>query len=54
MQDFMTKQGGLVAVAGRSFLDWMFKNSTEGRETLLGKSSKLARAGWQIQHKGGL
>jgi hypothetical protein len=52
MKDMMTKQGGLVAVAGRSFLDWVFKNSSDGREMLLGKSSRLARAGWQIKHKG--
>jgi len=52
MQDFMTKQGGLVAFAGRSFFDWILKNSTEGREVLLSKSSRLAKAGWQVQNKG--
>jgi hypothetical protein len=51
MQDIMTTQGGLVALAGRSFFDWIFKNSTAGKEALLGKGGKLAAAGWQIESK---
>jgi hypothetical protein len=51
MQDFMSKQGGLVAFAGRSFFDWVFKNSTAGQQALLGKGGKLAAAGWQIESK---
>jgi len=51
MQTFMDKQGGLVAQAGTAFFDWFLKNSTEGKEYLLGKSSPIAKAGWQVQTK---
>lgn len=49
MQSFMDKQGGLVAKAGVAWFDWMMKNSTEGKEFLLGKGSSIAKAGWQVQ-----
>jgi hypothetical protein len=51
MQDFFSKNGGLIAFAGRSWFDWILKNSTEGRQNLLG-SSKLKSAGWSVQTKG--
>jgi len=52
MQDFFSKGGGLVAVAGRSFFDWVFKNSTAGKEMFTSKASKIGAAGWQVKMKG--
>jgi hypothetical protein len=52
MQDIMTKQGGLAAQAGRSFFDWILKNSTEGKAMFTNKSSKIMAAGWQVKMKG--
>jgi len=51
MQDMMNKSGGLVAVAGRAFLDWVLKNSTEGKEMFTSKTSKILSAGWQVKMK---
>lgn len=51
VQDFMTKQGGLVAIAGRSFFDWVLKNSTEGQDMFTSKTSVILRAGWEVKLK---
>jgi len=51
MQDFFSKNGGLIAFAGRSWFDWILKNSTEGRQNLVG-NSKLKSAGWSVTVKG--
>ena len=51
MQDMMNKQGGLVAVAGRSFFDWVLKNSTQGKEMFTNKASRIGKAGWEVQMK---
>jgi len=51
MQTFMDRQGGLVAKAGVAWFDWMMKNSTSGKEFLLGKNSAISRAGWQVKTK---
>jgi hypothetical protein len=48
----MTKQGGLVAVAGRSFFDWVLKNSTGGKEMFTSKASRIGKAGWEVKMKG--
>jgi len=52
MQDFFAKQGGLVAIAGRSFFDWIFKNSTAGSEMFTSKISTIGKAGWEVKSKG--
>jgi hypothetical protein len=51
MQDFFTNNGGLIAFAGRSWFDWILKNSTEGKQNLVG-GSKLKTAGWTVEVKG--
>jgi len=51
MQDFFTTNGGLIAFAGRSWFDWILKNSTEGKQNLLGQS-KIKTAGWTVDVKG--
>jgi len=51
MQDFFTTNGGLIAYAGRSWFDWILKNSTEGKANLVG-GSKLKAAGWSVEVKG--
>jgi len=54
MQDFFTKNGGLIGYAGRSWFDWVLKNSTEGKQNLVGAGSKIKAAGWSVEVKGGL
>jgi len=51
MQDFFSANGGLIAHAGRSWFDWILKNSTEGKQNLT-PSGKLATAGWTVKSKG--
>jgi len=51
MQDFFSPNGGLIAIAGRSWFDWILKNSTEAKATLT-PSGKLAAAGWTVKMKG--
>jgi hypothetical protein len=51
MQDFFSANGGLIAHAGRSWFDWILKNSTEGKQNLR-PSGKLASAGWTVKTKG--
>jgi len=51
MQDFFTSNGGLIAYAGRSWFDWILKNSTEGKQNLVG-GAKLKAAGWSVELKG--
>jgi len=51
MQDFFSLNGGLIAFAGRSWFDWILKNSTEGKANLVGQS-KIKTAGWSVAVKG--
>jgi len=51
MQDFFSNNGGLIAFAGRSWFDWILKNSTEGKQNLVG-GAKLKSAGWSVEVKG--
>jgi hypothetical protein len=51
MQDFFSMNGGLIAFAGRSWFDWILKNSTEGKQNLVGQS-KIKSAGWTVSVKG--
>ena len=41
----------LIAFAGRSWFDWILKNSTEGKQNLVG-GSRLKSAGWTVTVKG--